>query len=165
MGSHKEICLPLYAKDGCDAETFEKLMSHVFDTHKNVRTRVAVAQPVPIIGRVGPPPHLAVSGWQDCLGKLNKGTYQVSCLPSSQPTGCGDVAWSKLQDVFVGDPCNNRRKRALPPAYLNVPGQRFCLRSKNVGTHSVKCLPRRKPRRCPPRSWSELNVVFQGGRC
>jgi hypothetical protein len=48
-----------------------------------------------------PPAYLQVSGYQQCLQTVNKGTWTAWCMPKTQPQGCGDDSWKALLDLKV----------------------------------------------------------------
>ena len=57
--------------------------------------------------------------------------------------------------IFLGSP---RTKRALPPAYLSIPGHKECLDSQTLpgDSHSGKCIPAIKPAYCSEAAWADL---------
>ena len=58
------------------------------------------------------------------------------------------------------NPRNLEFPREHPPEYLNVPGWKDCLGEKNLGSHSVVCLPSEKPENCLQSSWDELKRIW-----
>ena len=67
-------------------------------------------------------------------GSQMKGSSSHFCLLIEKPDGCPQESFDKLHEVFQGDLCEGqdlpivgRRKRALRPAYLDVPQHRDCL--------------------------------------
>ena len=57
-----------------------------------------------------------------------------------------------------------RNKRAVRPAYLDVPGHQECLEEHSApgSSSSELCLPQSKPEYCSERSWNDLQDVWEG---
>ena len=58
------------------------------------------------------------------------------------------------------NPGNLEFPREHPPEYLNVPGWKDCLGEKQLGSHSVVCLPSEQPENCLQNSWLELIRIW-----
>ena len=54
---------------------------------------------------LGAPEYLSIEGHEDCLGTVDKGSFEASCLPSTRPDICIPPAWDLLQDAWDGENC------------------------------------------------------------
>ena len=75
-------------------------------------------------------------------------------------------SWSELVDHIKNNreektnPGNLEFPREHPPEYLNVQGWKDCLEEKQLGSHSVVCLPSEQPDNCLQNSWLELIRIW-----
>jgi len=119
---------------------------------------------------LGAPEYLSIEGHEDCLGTLDKDSFEVSCLPSTRPPACIPPAWDLLQGKFDGERCQDGPViggiGGLPPAYLSIDGHEDCLGEYSPSPVSTAvCLPSSRPDQCIPPAWTELQQKFNGENC
>merc|ERR1711936_1204018 len=110
---------------------------------------------------LGAPEYLSIEGHEDCLGTLDQGSFEGSCLPSTRPPACIPPAWTELQQKFDGENCPEEPViggiGGLPPAYLSIRGHEDCLGEYSPSPVSTAvCLPSTRPNDCQRRAWFQL---------
>merc|ERR1711962_416496 len=106
------------------------------------------------------------------IGKCTNGDSWLSCTDGCNDLGVGgrcplgDGPCSKGDRSGVKIECRGypRNKRAVRPAYLDVPGHQECLEEHSApgSSSSALCLPQSKPEYCSERSWNDLQDVWEG---